>query len=152
VRGRDLGGAVDEAQRVVGNSVKLPEGYTVKWDGQFNEMKVAQGKLMVIVPLTILVIFLLLYSTFGNFKDALMVVLNVPFAAIGGLLALHIANETLSISAGIGFLSLFGIAIQDGVILISYVNRLSQSENVREATVDGAALRLRPVIMTAMLA
>lgn len=115
-------------------------------------MKVAQGKLMVIVPLTILVIFLLLYSTFGNFKDALMVVLNVPFAAIGGLLALHIANETLSISAGIGFLSLFGIAIQDGVILISYVNRLSQSENVREATVDGAALRLRPVIMTAMLA
>ena len=152
VRGRDLGSAVDEAQRMVGNNVKLPEGYTVKWDGQFNEMKVAQGKLMVIVPLTILVIFLLLYSTFGNFKDALMVVLNVPFAAIGGLLALHIANETLSISAGIGFLSLFGIAIQDGVILISYVNRLAHSENLHEATVEGAALRLRPVIMTAMLA
>ncbi|CAJ0814349.1 Cobalt-zinc-cadmium resistance protein CzcA [Ralstonia wenshanensis] len=152
VRGRDLGSAVEEAQHVVGDSVQLPEGYTVKWDGQFNEMKVAQSKLMVIVPLTILVIFLLLYSTFGNFKDALMVVLNVPFAAIGGLLALHIAHETLSISAGIGFLSLFGIAIQDGVILISYVNRLAQSDNVREATVDGAALRLRPVIMTAMLA
>ena len=99
-------------------------------------------------------IFLLLYSTFGSFKDALMVVLNVPFAAIGGLLSLHIAGETLSISAGIGFLSLFGIAIQDGVILISYINRLSQSgaDDLHEAVVEGASLRLRPVVMTAMLA
>ncbi|WP_458765786.1 efflux RND transporter permease subunit [Cupriavidus basilensis] len=152
VRGRDLGSAVAEAQDKVGKAVTFPAGYSIFWDGQFNQMKIAQKKLAVIVPLTILVIFLLLYSTFGNFKDALMVVLNVPFAAIGGLLALHIAGETLSISAGIGFLSLFGIAIQDGVILISYVNRLAQSEDLHEAVVDGAALRLRPVVMTAMLA
>ncbi len=152
VRGRDLGSAVAEAQDKVDRAVALPAGYTMFWDGQFNQMKVAQKKLMVIVPLTILVIFLLLYSTFGNFKDALMVVLNVPFAAIGGLLSLHIAGETLSISAGIGFLSLFGIAIQDGVILISYVNRLAQSDNLHEAVVEGASLRLRPVVMTAMLA
>ncbi len=152
VRGRDLGSAVAEAQDKVNAAVTLPAGYSIFWDGQFNQMKIAQKKLAVIVPLTILVIFLLLYSTFGNFKDALMVVLNVPFAAIGGLLALHIAGETLSISAGIGFLSLFGIAIQDGVILISYVNRLAQSEDLHEAVVEGAALRLRPVVMTAMLA
>ncbi|KDP84550.1 efflux RND transporter permease subunit [Cupriavidus basilensis] len=152
VRGRDLGSAVAEAQDKVGKAVTLPAGYSIFWDGQFNQMKIAQKKLAVIVPLTILVIFLLLYSTFGNFKDALMVVLNVPFAAIGGLLSLHIAGETLSISAGIGFLSLFGIAIQDGVILISYVNRLAQSEDLHEAVVEGAALRLRPVVMTAMLA
>jgi cobalt-zinc-cadmium resistance protein CzcA len=152
VRGRDLGSAVAEAQDKVERAVALPAGYTMFWDGQFNQMKVAQKNLMVIVPLTILVIFLLLYSTFGNFKDALMVVLNVPFAAIGGLLSLHIAGETLSISAGIGFLSLFGIAIQDGVILISYVNRLAQSDNLHEAVVEGASLRLRPVVMTAMLA
>ncbi|NUA26426.1 efflux RND transporter permease subunit [Cupriavidus basilensis] len=152
VRGRDLGSAVAEAQDKVGKAVTLPAGYSIFWDGQFNQMKIAQKKLAVIVPLTILVIFLLLYSTFGNFKDALMVVLNVPFAAIGGLLALHIAGETLSISAGIGFLSLFGIAIQDGVILISYVNRLAQSDDLHAAVVEGAALRLRPVVMTAMLA
>jgi len=152
VRGRDLGSAVAEAQDKVAKAIALPAGYTIFWDGQFNQMKVAQKKLAVIVPLTILVIFLLLYSTFGNFKDALMVVLNVPFAAIGGLLSLHIAGETLSISAGIGFLSLFGIAIQDGVILISYVNRLAQSDDLHEAVVEGASLRLRPVVMTAMLA
>ncbi|MGT2493440.1 efflux RND transporter permease subunit [Cupriavidus basilensis] len=93
VRGRDLGSAWPRAQDKVGKAVTLPAGYSIFWDGQFNQMKIAQKKLAVIVPLTILVIFLLLYSTFGNFKDALMVVLNVPFAAIGGLLSLHIAGE-----------------------------------------------------------
>lgn len=154
VRGRDLGSAVAEAQERVNANVVLPNNYQIFWEGQFNQMKVAQKKLMVIVPLTLLAIYLLLYSAFGNFRDATIVLLNVPFAAIGGIWALHIAGETLSISAFIGFLSLFGIAIQDGVILISYINKLSTQEHheMKETIVEGASLRLRPVLMTALLA
>ena len=154
VRGRDLGSAVAEAQARVEANVNLPPNYMISWEGQFNQMKVAQRKLMIIVPLTLLAIFLLLYSAFGNFRDAIVVLLNVPFAAIGGIWALHLAGETLSISAFIGFLSLFGIAIQDGVILISYINKLSSQDNysIKETIVEGASLRLRPVLMTALLA
>ena len=154
VRGRDLGSAVQDAQKLVKENVNLPNGYTITWDGQFNQMKIAQKKLMMIVPLTLLAISLLLYSAFGNFRDALVVLLNVPFAAIGGILILLITGETFSISAGIGFLSLFGIAIQDGVILISYINKLSRSDhhNIKDTIVEGASLRMRPVLMTALLA
>lgn len=154
VRERDLGSAVAEAQQRVNAEVELPRGYRVKWDGQFNQMKEAQQKLAVIIPLTLLTIFLLLYTTFGNAKDAGLVLLNVPFAAIGGIAALHLAGEDLSISAGIGFLSLFGIAIQDGVILISYVKKLydQKAGTLRDAVIQGASLRLRPVLMTALLA
>lgn len=154
VRGRDLGSAVADAQARVEANVTLPPNYMISWEGQFNQMKVAQRKLMLIVPLTLLAIFLLLYSAFGNFRDAIVVLLNVPFAAIGGIWALHLAGETLSISAFIGFLSLFGIAIQDGVILISYINKLSTQDNysIKETIVEGASLRLRPVLMTALLA
>ena len=154
VRGRDLGSAVQDAQKLVNENVNLPNGYTITWDGQFNQMKIAQNKLMLIVPLTLLAIALLLYTAFGNFRDALVVLLNVPFAAIGGILILLITGETFSISAGIGFLSLFGIAIQDGVILISYINKLSRSDhhNIKDTIVEGASLRMRPVLMTALLA
>jgi len=154
VRGRDLGSAVIEAQKLVNKNVSLPNGYRMTWDGQFNQMKVAQKKLMVIVPLTLLAISLLLYSAFGNFRDALVVLVNVPFAAIGGILILLLTGEIFSISAGIGFLSLFGIAIQDGVILISYINKLAQSDHhgIKETIVEGASLRMRPVLMTALLA
>ncbi|SNX29502.1 cobalt-zinc-cadmium resistance protein CzcA [Polynucleobacter meluiroseus] len=154
VRGRDLGGAVAEAQKLVDENVSLPNGYRITWDGQFNQMKIAQRKLMTIVPLTLLAIALLLYSAFGNFRDALVVLLNVPFAAIGGILILLLTGETLSISAGIGFLSLFGIAIQDGVILISYINKLAKSDtnSIKDTIVEGASLRMRPVLMTALLA
>ena len=154
VRDRDLGSAVAEAQGKVAQTVQLPRGYHVQWDGQFNQMKDAQQKLAVIIPLTLLTIFLLLYTTFGNARDAGLVLLNVPFAAIGGIAALYLSGEELSISAGIGFLSLFGIAIQDGVILISYVKKLNDQHQVslRDAIVRGAAQRLRPVLMTALLA
>jgi len=154
VRGRDLGSAVNEAQKLVNANVSLPSGYRITWDGQFNQMKVAQKKLMMIVPLTLLAISLLLYSAFGNFRDALIVLLNVPFAAIGGILILLLTGETFSISAGIGFLSLFGIAIQDGVILISYINKLAKSDHhsIKDTIVEGASLRMRPVLMTALLA
>ena len=154
VRGRDLGGAVEDAKYLVEKNVALPTNYTIAWDGQFNQMKAAQQKLMVIIPLTLVAIFLLLVTALGNFRDAVIVLINVPFAAIGGIIALHLGGETLSISALFGFLSLFGIAIQDGVILISYINKTVAEEHgaMKDAMVDGAALRVRPVLMTAMLA
>jgi len=153
VRGRDLGSAVEDAQALVQKNITLPANYSISWDGQFNQMKQAQKKLMVIVPLALLGIFLLLVSAFGNFRDAVIVMINVPFAAIGGVLALHLAGETLSISAFFGFLSLFGIAIQDGVILISFINK-SMSDDLaamKDTMVEGSSLRVRPVLMTAML-
>ncbi|QWD73630.1 efflux RND transporter permease subunit [Polynucleobacter sp. TSB-Sco08W16] len=154
VRGRDLGSAVEDAKYLVEKNVALPTNYSISWDGQFNQMKAAQQKLMVIIPLTLVAIFLLLVTALGNFRDAVIVLINVPFAAIGGIIALHLGGETLSISALFGFLSLFGIAIQDGVILISYINKTVAEEHgaMKDAMVDGAALRVRPVLMTAMLA
>ena len=154
VRDRDLGSAVEDAKYLVEKNVALPANYSIAWDGQFNQMKAAQQKLMIIIPLTLLAIFLLLVTALGNIRDAVIVLINVPFAAIGGIIALHLGGETLSISALFGFLSLFGIAIQDGVILISYINKTVAEEHgaMKDAMVDGAALRVRPVLMTAMLA
>jgi cobalt-zinc-cadmium resistance protein CzcA len=153
VRNRDLGSAVEDAQFLVGKNITLPPNYSISWDGQFNQMKQAQKKLMLIVPLALLGIFLLLVSAFGNFRDAVIVMINVPFAAIGGVIALHLAGETLSISAFFGFLSLFGIAIQDGVILISFINKTAATEHseMKDSMVEGASLRVRPVLMTAAL-
>ena len=153
VRNRDLGSAVEDAQFLVEKNITLPPNYSISWDGQFNQMKQAQKKLMLIVPLALLGIFLLLVSAFGNFRDAFIVMINVPFAAIGGVIALHLAGETLSISAFFGFLSLFGIAIQDGVILISFINKTASTEHgeMKDVMVEGASLRVRPVLMTAML-
>ena len=153
VRNRDLGSAVEDAQFLVEKNITLPPNYSISWDGQFNQMKQAQKKLMLIVPLALIGIFLLLVSAFGNFRDAFIVMINVPFAAIGGVIALHLAGETLSISAFFGFLSLFGIAIQDGVILISFINKTTAAEHsqMKDVMVEGAALRVRPVLMTAML-
>jgi cobalt-zinc-cadmium resistance protein CzcA len=154
VRDRDLGSAVEEAQKAIQAQVELSRGYSIQWAGTFNEMKEAQIKLAIIIPLTLLAIFLLLYITFNNAVDSTIVILNVPFAAIGGIAALYLANENLSISAGIGFLSLFGIAIQNGIILIAYVKKLSneQGHDLLSAIVEGSSLRLRPVVMIALLA
>jgi cobalt-zinc-cadmium resistance protein CzcA len=153
VRGRDLGSAVEDAKFLVDKSISLPPNYSISWDGQFNQMKEAQRRLMIIVPLALLGIFLLLLSVFGNLRDALMVLINVPFAAVGGIIALHLAGETLSISALFGFLSLFGIAILDGVILISFINKANVEDTLqmKETMVEGASLRVRPVLMTALL-
>jgi cobalt-zinc-cadmium resistance protein CzcA len=150
---RDLGSAVEDAQFLVEKNITLPPNYSISWDGQFNQMKQAQKKLMLIVPLALMGIFLLLVSAFGNFRDAFIVMINVPFAAIGGVIALHLAGETLSISAFFGFLSLFGIAIQDGVILISFINKTAAKEHgeMKDVMVEGASLRVRPVLMTAAL-
>jgi len=162
IRDRDLGSTVAELQNRIATEIDLPRGYTLKWAGQFDQMKEAQKKLMVIIPATLGFIFLLLYFAFRNWRDASLVLMNVPFAAIGGIVALTIANEELSISAAIGFLSLFGIAIQDGVILISYIRKLIDEQielhgklnraRLFEAVLRGATLRMRPVLMTALLA
>ena len=162
IRDRDLGSTVAEVQKRIADEVSLPRGYTLKWAGQFDQMKEAQKKLSIIIPATLGVIFLLLFFAFGNFRDAGLVLVNVPFAAIGGIAALYLTGEELSISAAIGFLSLFGIAIQDGVILISYIRKLLDEqvqavgvltrETLYQSVLDGAALRMRPVLMTALLA
>lgn len=154
VRGRDLGGAVAAAQARVADQVKLPRGYLLHWDGQFNEMKLAQHKLGLIIPVALVAIFVLLVLAFGRVRDAALVLINVPFAAIGGVAALYLAHEDLSISAGIGFLSLFGIAIQNLVILITSIRELAQSPQwqLDAAVVEGATRRFRSVLMTALLA
>ena len=154
VRGRDLGSAVAQAQELVNAEVHLDRGYTIRWDGQFNEMKVAQQKLTVIIPLALVAIFVLLCLAFRGIKDAGLVLLNVPYAAIGGVVALYLAGEDLSISAGIGFLSLFGIAIQNLVILITSIRELASEDGrtLHDAVIEGATRRFRAVLMTALLA
>ncbi|MDR3419534.1 MAG: efflux RND transporter permease subunit, partial [Nevskia sp.] len=154
VRGRDLGGAVAAAQARVAAQVKLPRGYLIHWDGQFNEMKLAQQKLAIIIPAALLAIFVLLVLAFGRINDAALVLINVPYAAIGGVVALYLAHEDLSISAGIGFLSLFGIAIQNLVILITSIRELANDQEVsfEEAVLEGSTRRFRSVLMTALLA
>jgi cobalt-zinc-cadmium resistance protein CzcA len=154
VRGRDLGSAVAEAQERVSRDVKLERGYTLQWDGQYNELKIAQKKLSIIVPMALVAIFVLLCIAFNGIKDAGLVLVNVPFAAIGGIVALYFAHEELSISAGIGFLSLFGIAIQNLVILITSIRELASvpGSNLHQAVIDGATRRFRSVLMTALLA
>ena len=154
VRGRDLGGAVAAAQARVADQVRLPRGYVLHWDGQFNEMKLAQHKLGLIIPVALAAIFMLLVLAFGRVRDAALVLINVPFAATGGVAALYLAHEDLSISAGIGFLSLFGIAIQNLVILITSIRELAQSPQWQfdAAVVEGATRRFRSVLMTALLA
>lgn len=154
VRGRDLGGAVAAAQELVDRNVHLERGYAIRWDGQFNEMKVAQQKLSVIIPMALIAIFVLLCLAFRGIKDAGLVLINVPYAAIGGIAALYFAGEDLSISAGIGFLSLFGIAIQNLVILITSIRELASEvgRTLHDAVIEGAVRRFRAVLMTALLA
>ncbi len=157
VRGRDMGSTIAEAQDKVMGSVQLKRGYTMAWQGDFENQQRATKRLAQVVPISLLLIFILLFTMFGNLKDAALVFLNVPFAIVGGLLALHITNTNFSISAGIGFIALFGICIQDGVLLITvFKNNL---ENIKGAGSSlytsiklGVNSRIRPVMMTAMMA
>lgn len=153
VRGRDLGSTIAEAQQKVGNAVKLDHGYTFTWNGEFENQIRASNTLARVVPICLLVIFVLLFMTFGNAKDAFLVILNVPFALIGGILALHITGINFSISAGIGFIALFGVCIQNGVILISvFKKNIEAGQHLNEAILDGVISRVRPVVMTALMA
>ena len=153
VRGRDLGGFVAEAQQKVAASVKLPTGYTLKWGGQFENQQRAMKRLAVIVPITIGLIYLLLFSSFGSLKQAGLIILNVPFALIGGILGLAISRQYLSVPASVGFIALFGVAVLNGVVLVSYINSLRrEGKTVADAVYEGTVLRLRPVLMTATVA
>ena len=153
VRGRDLGSAVDEARQKVKDHVKLEKGYEIKWNGEFENQERAEKQLMVVVPISILLIFFILFASFGNTLDSVLVLLNVPFALIGGIAALLLTGVNFSISAGVGFIALFGVATQDGVILVNkFRHNLQVGMPLVEAIKDGARSRLRPVIMTALMA
>ncbi len=151
VRGRDLAGFVSEAQRVVEEQVELPAGYMLRWGGQFENLQQATQRLSIAVPVALILIFALLYVTFNSVSLAMLIYLNVPIAATGGILALWFRDLPFSISAGVGFIALFGIAVMNGVVLIEHVRHLRHSGNSqRDAVVNGAIDRLRPVLMTAL--
>jgi cobalt-zinc-cadmium resistance protein CzcA len=151
VRGRDLGGAVDEARQKTRDLFASP--YHDVWSGEFEEMEDAQGRLLWIVPVSLALIFVLLFSAFRSLLDALAVLTNVVSLAVGGIWALYLTGTNFSISAAVGFISLFGVAIMDGLLMISYFNALrSQGMPLREAIMEGAAKRVRPVMMTALTA
>jgi cobalt-zinc-cadmium resistance protein CzcA len=153
IRGRDLGSTIAEAQKKVEANVKLPHGYSMSWNGEFENAQRASKTLSQVVPLCLIAIFLLLFITYGNAKDALLTIMNVPFALIGGILALHITRMNFSISAGIGFIALFGVCIQNGVILISVFRKnLEQKLTIHKAIEQGVHSRIRPVVMTALMA
>ena len=153
VRGRDLGSTIAEAQQKVKAKVGLDKGYEIKWNGEFENQERAEKSLMIVVPISILLIFFILFAAFGNSLDAVLVLLNVPFALIGGMLALFFTGINFSISAGVGFIALFGVATQDGVILVNkFRHNLKEGVDLVEAIKSGAKSRLRPVLMTALMA
>jgi heavy metal efflux system protein len=153
VRGRDLGSAVEEAMRRVNAQVQLPRGYHVDWEGEYESQKRAQARLMIIVPLTILVIFMIIYSMFRSPKWATLILATVAMASAGGLLALLITGTHVSVSSGVGFLALFGVSVQTGVIMLEYINQLrARGGSIEESAIDGAVLRLRPIMMTMLVA
>ena len=153
VRERDLGSTVEEAIRKVNASVKLPTGYTLDWAGEYESQKRSQRRLLLVLPFTILLIYIILYMMFKSIKWALLILTNIAMAPIGGLLALLITGTNFSVSSGVGFLALFGVSVQIGVIMIEYINQLrARGYSIEEAAVEGAVLRLRPIMMTMMVA
>jgi len=153
VRGRDLGSAVEESIAKVAAQVEMPRGYHIDWEGEYESEKRAEERLMVIVPLTILLIFLILYMMFRSFKWALLIMGNVALAPIGGLLALLVTGTHFSVSSGVGFLALFGVSVQTGVIMLEYINQLRvKGHSIEESAIQGAVLRLRPIMMTMLVA
>src|SRR5439155_13343407 len=153
IRDRDMGGAVADMQQRVAANVKLPQGYRVTWSGEFENQERAMARLAIIVPISILIIFLLLFDAFKSFSSALLIIANIPFSLIGGILALWITGIYLSVSAAIGFIALFGQAVLNGVVMVTLFNQLrSQGASLVSAVSDGAMTRLRTVMMTALLA
>ena len=153
VRGRDLGSTVEEAMQKVKEQVKLPKGYKLDWAGEYESQKRSERRLMFVLPITLLLIYVILYSMFESPKWALLVLGNVAMAPIGGFLALLITGTHFSVSSGVGFLALFGVSVQTGVIMIEYINHLrAQGYSIEDAAVEGAVLRLRPIMMTMLVA
>lgn len=153
VRGRDLGGFVKEAQQKVDSQIKFPPGYSVDWVGQFENQQRANQRLLIVLPVSIVIIFAMLFATFNNVKQALLILMIVPFALVGGIAALWLRGLNLSLSASIGFIALFGVAVLNGVVMVSHINALrKQGKDVTGAVKSGAQDRLRPVLMTALVA
>ncbi len=153
VRGRDLGSSVEEAMAQINQKVKFPPGYRIDWSGEYESAKRASARLAVIVPLTMLIIFIILYTMFRSAKWALLILAVVAMAPIGGLLALLVTGTHFSVSSGIGFLALFGVSVQTGVIMLEYINqRRARGHSIVDSAIDGAVLRLRPIMMTMLVA
>ena len=153
VRGRDLGSTVEEAMKLVKEKVKLPIGYHLDWAGEYESQKRSQRRLAVVVPITLLVIFIILYTMFGSAKWAGLILANVAIAPVGGFLALLITGTHLSVSSGIGFLALFGVSVETGVIMLEYINQLRvRGHSIEDSAIEGAVLRLRPIMMTMLVA
>ncbi|HXJ78298.1 MAG TPA: CusA/CzcA family heavy metal efflux RND transporter [Candidatus Methylomirabilis sp.] len=153
VRGRDLGTTVEEAIKRVGEKVKLPPGYHLQWAGEYENQQRSSARLLIVLPLTILVIFIILYTMFRSAKWALVVLSVVAMARIGGLVALLVTGTNFSVSSGVGFLALFGVSVQTGVIMLEYINQLrARGHTILDAAVEGAVLRLRPIMMTMLVA
>ena len=153
VRGRDLGSTVEQAIKAINQKVKMPPGYRVDFSGEYESEKRAEARLRIIVPLTLLVIFIILYTMFRSFKWAGLILFNVAFAPFGGLLALMLTGTYLSVSSGVGMLALFGVSVQTGVIMVEYINQLrAKGRSIVDAAVEGAVLRLRPIMMTMLVA
>ncbi|MBV8920094.1 efflux RND transporter permease subunit, partial [Bradyrhizobium sp.] len=153
VRGRDLGSTVTEAQERVANAVKLPNGYQILWAGEFEDLQNAKQRLIIVIPITLLLILVLLYGLFNTVRDSLLALAGIPFAIGGGLIALYLAGLAFSVSAAIGFISLFGVAVMDGILNITYFRELrAQGMDIAEAVFRGAEQRMRPMLMTALSA
>ena len=153
VRGRDLGSTVEQAIQEINGKVKMPPGYHIGWSGEYESQKRAQARLFVVVPLTLLVIFIILYTMFRSAKWALLILAIVAMAPVGGLLALLLTGTHFSVSSGIGFLALFGVSVQTGVIMLEYINQLrARGHTIVDAAIEGAVLRLRPMMMTLLVA
>jgi cobalt-zinc-cadmium resistance protein CzcA len=153
VRGRDLGSTVREAIDKVNQQVKLPPGYHLDWAGEYASQQRSSRRLLLVLPITILLIFMILYGMFGSFKWALLVLANVAIAPVGGLVALYLTGNHFSVSSGVGFLALFGVSVQTGIIMLECINQMRASGyTVKEAAIEGAVLRLRPIMMTMLVA
>ena len=151
VVGRDIGSVVDEGRKNLAERLQLPDGYTVAWGGAFENMERANARLMIVVPITLILVFFLLFWAFHSLRYATLISLNVPFALIGGFVSLWISGQYLSVPASIGFIELFGLAVGNGIVLVSYINQLRQEgQAIDNAILTGCALRLRPVVMTMM--
>jgi heavy metal efflux system protein len=153
VRGRDLGTTVRESIDKIAKNVQIPRGYRLEWSGEYDSEKRAESRLLIILPLTIFLIFIILYAMFRSFKWALLILVTVAMAPVGGLLALYVTGTFFSVSSGVGFLALFGVSVQTGVIMLEYINQLrARGYTVADAAVEGAVLRLRPIMMTMLVA
>jgi heavy metal efflux system protein len=153
VRGRDLGSTVEEAIAKVEKQVPLPKGYHFVWAGEYESKLRADKRLAIIVPITILLIFIILYMMFKSFKWAILILVNVALARVGGLLALLVTHTNISVSSSVGFLALFGVSVQTGVIMLEYINQLrARGHTIEDSAVEGAVLRLRPIMMTMLVA